>query len=147
MILGMEEMRIVHSLDELLILPRDRRVNGLRARTEVRLEIPDIERPVLARAQDALNELQERGGAMAGAVVMLLLLIAGVIEVMQRHASLLTLRAGSELVAVLALAFALGFVGRLASCAFTRWQFGKVCRQQHRALTETLLAPATPVTI
>jgi hypothetical protein len=140
-------MRIVHSLDELLILPRDRHVNGLRARTEVRLEIPDIERPVLVRAQDALNELQERGGAVAGAVVMLLLLIAGVIEVMQRHSSLLSLRAGVELSAVLALAFALGFMGRLASCAFTRWQFGKLCREQHRALAETLLAPAAPVTI
>jgi hypothetical protein len=138
----MEEMRIVHSLDELLILPRDQRVNGLRARTEVRLEIPDIERPVLVRAQDALNELQERGGAMAGAIVMLLLLIAGVIEVMQRHSSLMNLRAGAELLAVLALSFALGFVGRLVSCAFTRWQFGKVCRAQHRALAQTLLAPA-----
>lgn len=138
-------MRIVHSLDELLILPRDQRVNGLRARTEVRLEIPDFERPVLVRAQDALNELQERGGALGGAIVMLLLLIAGVIEVMQRHSSLLTLRAGAELLAVLALAFAAGFVGRLASCAFTRWQFAKRCREQHRALAEMLMAPVAPV--
>jgi hypothetical protein len=143
----MEAMRIVHSLDELLILPRDRHVNGLRARTEVRLEIPEIERPVLARAQDALNELQERGGAMAGAVVMLLLLIAGVIEVMQRHPSLMSFRAGAELVAVLALSFALGFLGRLASCAFTRWRFGKVCRAQHRVLAEMLMAPATVAAI
>lgn len=147
MILGMDDMRIVHSLDELLILPSDRRVNGFRARAEVRLEIPDIEYPVLARAQDALNELQERGGAMAGAIVMLILLIGGVIEVMQRHASLLSLRAGAEIIAVLALAFALGFVGRLASCAFTRWQFAKVCREQHRALAGMLMAPAAPVTI
>lgn len=140
-------MRIVHSLDELLILPRDRRVNGLRARTEVRLEIPDIERPALARAQDALNQLQERGGALTGALVMLLLLVLGVIEVLQRHESLLTLRAGAELVAVLALSFALGFVARLASCAYTRWQFGKVCREQHRALAEALMAPVAPATI
>ena len=140
-------MRIVHSLDELLILPRDRQVNGLRARTEVRLEIPDIERPVLARAQDALNELQERGGALTGAVVMLLLLIAGVIEVMQRHSSLMTLRAGAELIAVLALSFAAGFAGRLASCAFTRWQFARLCREQHRALAETLMPPVSPVAI
>jgi hypothetical protein len=143
----MEEMRIVHSLDELLILPRDRLVNGLRARTEVRLEIPDIERPVLARAQDALNALQERGGAMAGALVMLLLLTIGVIEVLQRHASLVSLRAGAELAGVLALSFAMGFVGRLASCAFTRWQFGKLCREQHRALAETLMAPASPAVV
>jgi hypothetical protein len=147
MILGTEEMRIVHSLDELLILPRDQRVNGLRARSEVRLEIPDIERPELVRAQDALNELQERGGALAGAVVMLLLLIAGVVEVMQRHSSLITWRAGAELLAVLALSFAAGLAGRLVSCAFTRWQFTKRCREQHRALAEMLMAPSAPVAV
>jgi hypothetical protein len=140
----MDAMRIVHSLDELLILPRDSRVNGLRSRAEVRLEIPDIARPELVRAQDSLNELQERRGALAGAGVMLELLIAGVIEVMQRHASLLSWRAAAELFGVLALAFALGFIARLASCAYTRRQFGRRCLELHRALAGQLLEPALP---
>ena len=134
-------MHIVRSLDELLILPRDQRVNGLRARAEVRLEIPAIGRLSLTRAQDALNALQERGGALAGALVMLLLLVAGVIEVIQRHPSLLSLRAAAELTGVLALSFALGFLARLSSCAVTRWQFARRCRKQHRVLADELTSP------
>jgi hypothetical protein len=132
-------MRTVHSLDELLVLPRDRRVNGFRARTEVRLDIPDITRPALVRAQDALNELQESGGSIAGAMCTLAMLVYGVVLVLQRHDSLLTVRAAGEMLAVLGLSFALGFAARFASCVHTRWQFTRRCRALHRALAEQKL--------
>ena len=130
-------MHIVHSLDELLILPTDRHVNGIWARMEVRLEIPDITEAAQLRAQRALNELQERRGTIAGAGVMFLTLLAGVLTVMGRHESLLSWRGALELVVVLMLAFTLGYVARLASRAFTRWQFARRCREQHRALVRS----------
>jgi hypothetical protein len=134
-------MRTVHSLDELLILPRDRVVNGFRARSEIRLEIPDVTRTALTRAQDALNALQERRGALAGSALMLVALVLGVIDVTQRHVSLLSLRAALELVVVLGAAFALGFAARFTSCAITRWQFARRCREQHRVLADELMRP------
>jgi hypothetical protein len=127
-------MHIVHSLDELLILPADRHVNGIWARMEVRLEIPDITEAAQLRAQRALNELQERRGTIAGAGIMFLTLLGGVLAVMGRRQSLLSWRAALELAAVLALSFALGYGARLVSRAFTRWQFTRRCREQHRAL-------------
>ena len=128
-------MRTVHSLDELLILPSDRRVNGYRVRAAVRLDIPHVARPALAEAQDALNELQERGGSLAGAVCMLATLVYGVVLVMQRHDSLWSLRAGGELLAAIGLSFTIGFVARFASSVHTRWQFRRRCRELHRALS------------
>jgi hypothetical protein len=127
-------MRTVHTLDELLMLPRDRLVNGFRARAEVRLEIPDVERSAQVRAQEALNELQENSGALAGAVCMLATLIYGVVRVIQRHESLFSLRAVAELLAVLALASLLGFAARFTASACTRLQFARRCRALHRAL-------------
>ena len=131
-------MRIVHSLDELLILPSDQRVNGFRARTEVQLEIPDITKSSLIRAQGALNQLQERGGSLAGAVCTLLTLVYGVVLVIQRHDSLLSMRAGGELFAAVGLSLAIGFAARFASCVHTRWQFKRRCRELHQALAAEL---------
>ena len=139
-------MRIVSSLDELLILPRDRCVNGFRTRTAVRLDIPEITQPALVRAQDALNELQERGGSITGAVCMLLTLIYGVVLVFQRHDSLLTWRAAGELFAALGLSFTVGLAARFASCIHTRWQFRRRCRELHRTLAgEHLGATQVPI--
>jgi hypothetical protein len=140
-------MRIVSSLDELLILPSDRCVNGFRTRTAVRLDIPEITQPVLVRAQDTLNELQERGGSITGAVCMLLTLVYGVVLVFQRHDSLWSLRAAGELFAALGLSFAIGVVARFASCIHTRWQFTRRCRELHRTLSgqHPDPAPATGV--
>ena len=135
-------MRIVSSLDELLILPGDRCVNGFRTRTAVRLDIPEVTQPVLVRAQDALNELQERGGSIAGAVCMLLTLVYGVVLVFQRHDSLWSLRAAGELFAALGLAFAAGLAARFASCIHTRWQFKRRCHELHRALSGQHSDPA-----
>ena len=60
-------MRIVHSLEELLDLPRDEHVNGFRRRESLQLEIPTLNDHALTDAQDALNSLQERGGSLAAA--------------------------------------------------------------------------------
>lgn len=127
-------MRIVHSLDELLLLPRDRLVNGLLARTAVRLAIPDVAQRVLMRAQDSLNELQERGGSSAGAACMLVTLIYGVVLVLRRHDSPWSVRAAGELFAVLGLSFAIGLAARFIACLHTRWRFARRCRALHRTL-------------
>lgn len=139
------DMRTVHSLDELLILPRDQRVNGFSARSEVRLDIPEITRRAQVHAQDALNELQEKGGSLAGAVCMLLTLVYGVVLVIQRHDSLLSMRAAAELFAALGLSFAIGLGARFASCVHTRWQFKRRCRELHRALASELLGTPAPI--
>jgi len=127
-------MRTVHTLDELLMLPRDRLVNGFRARAGVRLEIPDVERAAQIRAQESLNELQENSGALAGAACMLATLLYGVVRVIQRHESLLSLRAVGELLAVMGLAFLLGLTARLTASTCTRLQFARRCRALHHAL-------------
>ncbi len=131
-------MRVVNSLDELLTLPQDRNVNGLRSRTPVRLEIPALTRPVLIRAQYALNELQERGGSLVAAACMFATLVVGVAKVLHRNASMLDLRALMESAIVLAGAFAAGAVGRYVAMTVTRWQFTQRCRAQHRTLSRQL---------
>lgn len=132
-------MRVVNTLDELLALPRDRHVNGFRSRTPVRLEIPALTRPMLIRAQYALNELQERGGALAAAAFMFATLIVGVAKVLHRNPSLLEVRALLESAIVLAVAFAAGILGRYVAMTVTRWQFAQRCRAQHRALSRQLI--------
>ncbi len=131
-------MRVVNTLDELLALPDDRRVNGFHKRTPIRLEIPALTKPVLVRAQFSLNELQERCGSLGAAGFMFVTLLYGVVKVFQRNASLLTLRAALEFSAVLAISFAAGALGKYLCLAVTRWQFAHRCRVQYRALLEQL---------
>jgi len=136
-------MRVVSSLDDLLQLPRDSRVNGFRARELLQLEIPALTRHALTGAQDALNSLQERGGALAAAIAMLLVMTAGIASVFYRHSMQFTLRAIVELVAVVAVSFCIGAAAKLAALAFTRWQFAYRCRAQHRMLSMLLHDPST----
>jgi len=135
-------MRVVNSLEELLQLPRDRRVNGFGARELLQLEIPVLARAALLRAQGALNNLQERCGCLAGALAMFVVLVAGVIEVIRRNPSLLAWRALYELGLVLIAAFLLGFAAKMTALAITRWQFAHRCRFQHRRLAQLLRTPA-----
>jgi len=131
-------MRVVRSLDELLTLPKDRHVNGYRGRVPLMLDIPELSRPMLMRAQDALNSLQERGGSLAGAAAMFVAMLVGVSKVLHENASLLSWLAVGELILVLAVSFALGFVAKWAALAITRWQFAYRCRVQHDLLTMLL---------
>jgi hypothetical protein len=131
-------MRVVNTLDELMALPADRRVNGFRKRLPVRLEIPSLTKPVLVRAQFALNELQERCGSLGAACFMFVTLLYGVVQVFHRNAALLTLRAALEFAAVLAISFAAGAFGKYLCMAVTRWQFARRCRAQYRDLLSHL---------
>jgi hypothetical protein len=131
-------MRVVRSLDELLTLPRDRLVNGYRGRAPLMLDIPELSRPMLMRAQDALNSLQERGGRLVGVAVMLIAIVAGVGKVLHENASLLSWLAAGELILVVALSFAIGLAAQWAALAFTRLQFAYRCRVQHDLLAMLL---------
>jgi hypothetical protein len=135
-------MRIVHSLEELLDLPRDEHVNGFRRRESLQLEIPTLTHHALTDAQDALNSLQERGGSLAAAGIMFLALILGVTAVILRNPSLLSGRALLELAVVLMISFGLGAIGKMAALAFTRWQFARRCREQYEELSRLLREPA-----
>ncbi len=127
--------KVVSTLEELLRLPADRRVNGLRARTPVRLEIPELSTQVQTGAQEALNGLQARGGSLAGAVFMFLTLLYGVIQVFHRTTSLMSWQAVVALAAVLVVAFGVGFVAKYAALLVTRWQFARLCRAYFRLLS------------
>ena len=131
-------MRVVNTVDELLTLPLDKGVNGFRTRIPVRLEIPALTKPVLVRAQFALNDLQERGGSFTAAAFFVIALIAGVVEVFQRNASLLNERALIEFGIALVFALAAGALGKYVAMIVTRWQFAQRCRVQHRHLSEQL---------
>jgi hypothetical protein len=135
-------MRIVHSLEELLDLPSDEHVNGFRRRESLQLEIPTLNDHALTDAQDALNSLQERGGSLAAAGIMLLALIVGVTNVFLRNPSLFAGRALLELAVVLVISFSLGAFGKMIALAFTRWQFARRCREQYDELSRLLREPA-----
>jgi len=128
-------MRVVRSLDELLTLPHDRYVNGFRGRAPLLLDIPELSRPMLMRAQEALNSLQERGGSLAGAAVMFIAMVAGVSKVLHENDSLLSWIAVGELILVVAVSFAFGFAAKWTALAITRLQFAYRCRVQHDLLT------------
>lgn len=131
-------MRIVNSLDELLRLPRDPRVNGLGARTRVQLEIPGLTRHALLHAQGSLNTLQARCGCFAGGLVTLGALIYGCSYVVRHQATLFSFGALRGLGITLLAAFFAGFIAKFLTLAITRWQFAWRCRAQHRALLREL---------
>jgi hypothetical protein len=129
-------MRIVHSLDELLQLPREPGVNGFRAREALRLEIPRLSSDVSTRAQDSLNRLQERCGSLAASSVMFLTLVVGVFKVFDRNSTFLNWRAVFEFAIVLGVSFCLGALAKMAALAFTRWQFTRRCREHYEKLSQ-----------
>ena len=131
-------MRIVHSLDELLELPREPAVNGYGAREALRLEIPRIATDATSRAQDSLNRLQERCGSMAAAGVMLVMLIGGVFSLFQRNPTLFTWRALAELAVIAVISFCFGALAKMVAQSVTRWQFARRCREQHDVLSRLL---------
>jgi hypothetical protein len=131
-------MRVVRSLEELRSLPHDRHVNGFRGRAPLMLDIPELSRPMLMRAQDALNGLQERGGSVAGAAVMLLVVLAGARRVLGGDAPWLSWHVIAELALVVVVSAALGYAAKWAALAITRLQFAYRCRVQHDLLSMLL---------
>jgi len=131
-------MRIVHSLDELLDLPREPGVNGYGTREPLRFEIPRLASDASTRAQDSLNRLQERCGSLAAAGVMLVILVGGVFNMFQRNPTLLSWVALAELGAVLVISFCFGALAKMIALSFTRWQFARRCREQYEVLSQLL---------
>jgi hypothetical protein len=131
-------MRIVHSLDELLELPREPAVNGYGAREVLRLEIPKLTSDAASRAQESLNRLQERCGSLAAAGVMLVILVGGVFNLFQRNATLFSFRALAELAVVAVISFCFGALAKMMALSVTRWQFARRCREQHDVLSRLL---------
>src|SRR5690349_4058540 len=131
-------MRIVHSLDELLELPREPAVNGYGAREALRLEIPRLASDATSRAQDSLNRLQERCGSLAAAGVMFVMLVGGVVNVVQRKPTIFSWGALAELGAVVVISFCFGALAKMITLSFTRWQFARRCREQYEVLSRLL---------
>ncbi len=132
-------MRVINSLDELLRLPRDPRVNGFGARAALRLEIPELTRHALLRAQGTLNRLQSRCGCLAGALATLITLGVGVRWLWRSDLDWTSWAAVRALVLLVAAAFIAGFTAKFTTLAITRWQFARRCRRQHRLLVDELL--------
>ena len=132
-------MRIVTSLDELLSLPRDGRVNGFAERQPVRLAIAGLPLHRLLGAQAGLDRLQKRCGCLSGGVAMLACLASGgaglAIEAPGPGGAALWLR----LLGLVAAAFVAGLAAKLLTLALTRWQFARLCRRQHRQLAAVLV--------
>jgi len=131
-------MRIVHSLDELLDLPREPAVNGYGAREALRLEIPRLASDATSRAQESLNRLQERGGSAAAAGVMFVMLVAGVFSVFQRNTTMFNLGALTELAVVVVISFCFGALAKMVALSVTRWQFARRCREQYEVLSRVM---------
>jgi hypothetical protein len=131
-------MRIVHSLDELLELPREPAVNGYGAREALRLEIPKLASDATSRAQESLNRLQERCGSLAAAGVMLVILVGGVFNLFQRNATIFSFRALAELAVVAVISFCFGALAKMIALSITRWQFARRCREQYHVLSRLL---------
>lgn len=131
-------MRIVHSLEELLDLPREPAVNGYGTREALRLEIPSLASDASTRAQESLNRLQDRCGSLAAAGVMFVMLVAGVFHVFQRNVTILSLGALAELAVVVVIAFCFGALAKMMALSFTRWQFARRCREQYEVLSRIL---------
>jgi hypothetical protein len=126
-------VRVINSLDELLHLPRDSRVNGFGVRSPVRLEIPDAPRHALIRAQESLNALRSRCGCVAGGIATSMTLVGAVVLAVQHNAWFSLGLLGDIALGVFA-AFTAGLVAKLATLLVTRWQFASRCRAHHRHL-------------
>lgn len=128
-------MRVIHSLDELLHLSRDPRVNGLGMRAPVRLEIPGLSRHALIRAQESLNALRSRCGCISGSVVTIATLITGGVFVWRGFIPGLWLPTLRDAFVVVVASFFAGLLAKLATLVFTRWQFAFRCHLHHRRLS------------
>ena len=128
-------MRVINSLDELLRLPRDPRVNGFGLRAPVRLEIPALPRHAQIRAQESLNALRTRCGCVAGSLVTIAALIAGGVLVWRGHEAGFWLPTLRNAIQLLVAAFVAGLAAKFAALLITRWQFAFRCHIHYRRLT------------
>ena len=130
--------RIVRSLEELALLPRDSAVNGLVRRSAIELAIPGLPIHAQLYAQLRLNALQRRCGCVAGSIATIAGLFAGGLRIAGRDAPAWSLATLGLCVLCVIVSLALGLAVKLGTLALTQWQFAHSCRAQ-RGYLETLL--------
>ena len=69
---------------------------------------------------------------------MFVMLVAGVFNVFQRNAKILSLSALTELAAVVVISFCFGALAKMVTLSFTRWQFARRCREQYEELSRVM---------
>ena len=134
----MQVKRIVRSLEELALLPRERAVNGLVRRSALELAIPGLPIHAQLYAQQRLNALQRRCGCVAGSIATIAGLFAGGLRIAGRDAPAWSLATLGLCVLCVIVSLALGLAVKLGTLALTQWQFAHRCRAQ-RGYLETLL--------
>jgi hypothetical protein len=134
---NVQQLKIIASLDDLLALPADRRVNGFAMRTRVQLELAGMPRSPQIHAQQRLNRLQMRCGCLAGAVSLLLTLALGA-PYMYLNSAGIGWRVVPFAAGLVVAALFIGFAAKILTLAATRWQFARECRVQHQALAYLL---------
>ena len=127
-------MRVIRTAGELSTLARDRRVNGLGVREPIAFDIPALSRHRQLRAERLLNRYQRRCGCSAGAVFFIAALVVGAIHLTGAAEGLSPLLALHAL-ALVGVAFAVGFAAKIAVLALTRMQFSFTCRRLARELS------------
>lgn len=128
---------IIHSLDQLLELPRNGSVNGLNSRSRVRVLVKDLPAPERLRAERALNRLQSRCGCVAAGLAMLAVTTLGIARWYPAH-GMLSGEGARLLGKVFILGIGAGMIAKLATLLVTRVQFDRECRIQHDALSRII---------
>jgi hypothetical protein len=134
---------VVRSIADLRKLPRDRRVNGLLARSRLAVRVPGLRVSDQLRLEAVLNRYQSRCGCTAGAACFLGALVAGGVYVMSTSGGFLSFGFLKDAAAVLAAAFVLGFLAKLVALQVTRWQFSAACRRLEGELSSPLAPDAS----
>jgi hypothetical protein len=133
-------LTLVRSLDQLLLLPRDPRVNGFGPRSPVRIGISGLSPPERVRAERALNRLQSRCGCVAGGVTSLAAVTLGIAHVYWQAPPLLGWATVRQMIVVLALSIAAGLLAKLMTLLVIRVEFERECRVQHKLLSRLVAA-------
>lgn len=135
--------RVVRSLDEILLLPRDRSVNGFARGVPIKLVVTGLPLHAQLQAQQSLNRLQSRCGCVAGSVATLTSLVVSAANIAHQGQSPSLVEALGQAFVAIVLSVLIGLLAKMATLAFTQWQFGLRCRAQHRVLTR-LVVGANP---
>jgi hypothetical protein len=114
-------------MQDLEALPGDRYVNGLLVRDRVAFEIPNLARRDQIRWENLLNRYQLRCGCVAGAVCLLITLMAGGVYLVSTTDTVFSLEFLGHAVLIFLAAVIFGFLGKLVALEITRIQFARAC--------------------
>jgi hypothetical protein len=127
-------MAVLRSIDDLELLPRDTRVNGLVRRERIAFDISQFGRREQLRWEESLNRYQSRCGCVAGAVCLLVTLVAAGSYIATNTATLFSPEFLGNVVLVLLLSIAAGVAGKFAALEITRFQFARACLRVRREI-------------